>query len=123
MEVREVGSYLNPGKSSFEMALNSQIFVDKSGMIDRTNRLIKTMQRFICVSRPRRFGKSMALDMLAAYYGRETDSRSLFDDLQISKKENYLKNLNQYDVIKINVQEFLSATHTVDDMIKMISVI
>lgn len=123
MEVREVGSYLNPGKSSFEMALNSQIFVDKSGMIDRTNRLIKTMQRFICVSRPRRFGKSMALDMLAAYYGRETDSRSLFDDLQISKKENYLKNLNQYDVIEINVQEFLSATHTVDDMIKMISVI
>ena len=123
MEVREVGSYLNPGKSSFEMALNSQIFVDKSGMIDRTNRLIKTMQRFICVSRPRRFGKSMALDMLAAYYGRETDSHSLFDDLQISKKENYLKNLNQYDVIKINVQEFLSATHTVDDMIKMISVI
>lgn len=118
-----MGSYLNPGKSSFEMALNSQIFVDKSGMIDRTNRLIKTMQRFICVSRPRRFGKSMALDMLAAYYGRETDSRSLFDDLQISKKENYLKNLNQYDVIKINVQEFLSATHTVDDMIKMISVI
>lgn len=116
-----MGSYLNPGKSSFEMALNSQIFVDKSGMIDRTNRLIKTMQRFICVSRPRRFGKSMALDMLAAYYGRETDSSSLFDDLQISKKESYLKNLDQYDVIKINIQEFLSATHTVDDMIKMIS--
>lgn len=116
-----MGSYLNPGKSSFEMALNSQIFVDKSGMIDRTNRLIKTMQRFICVSRPRRFGKSMALDMLAAYYGRETDSSSLFDDLQIGKKESYLKNLNQYDVIKINIQEFLSATNTVDDMIKMIS--
>ena len=85
------------------------------------NRLIKTMQRFICVSRPRRFGKSMALDMFAAYYGRETDSSSLFDDLQISKKESYLKNLDQYDVIKINIQEFLSATHTVDDMIKMIS--
>lgn len=59
--------------------------------------------------------------MFAAYYGRETDSSSLFDDLQISKKESYLKNLDQYDVIKINIQEFLSATHTVDDMIKMIS--
>ena len=116
-----MGSYLNPGKSSFEMALNSQIFVDKSGMIDITNRLIKTMQRFVCVSRPRRFGKSMALDMLAAYYERDAYSSDLFQNLQISKMESYQKHLNQYDVIKINIQEFLSATNTVHDMLEMIS--
>ncbi|WP_455503700.1 AAA family ATPase [Blautia sp.] len=115
-----MGSYLNPGKSSFEMALNSQIFVDKSGMIDITNRLIKTMQRFVCVSRPRRFGKSMALDMLAAYYERDACSSELFQHLKISEKESYLKHLNQYDVVKINIQEFLSATHTVNDMLDMI---
>ena len=62
-----MGSYLNPGNALFKMAVNSQIFVDKSMLIDVTNRYLNTMQRFICVSRPRRFGKSVAADMLAAY--------------------------------------------------------
>ena len=60
-----MGSYLNSGNALFKMAVNSQIFVDKSMLIDATNRYLNTMQRFICVSRPRRFGKSVAADMLA----------------------------------------------------------
>ena len=116
-----MGSYLNPGSSAFEMALNSEIFVDKSGLINVTNRCIKTMQRFICVSRPRRFGKSMAADMLSAYYDREADSAALFEKLEISGQETYQKHLNQYDVLKINMQEFLSATQTVDEMLDMLS--
>ena len=115
-----MGSYLNPGNALFKMAVNSQIFVDKSMLIDVTNRYLNTMQRFICVSRPRRFGKSVAADMLAAYYDRSTDSSALFEHLKISDQISYEKNLNQYDVIKLNMQEFLSGTQNVDEMLERI---
>ena len=65
-----MGSYLNPGSDLFEMALKSQIFVDKSGLIEKTNRCVRTLQRYICVSRPRRFGKSMGVGMLAGEKAR-----------------------------------------------------
>lgn len=65
-----MGSYLNPGSDLFEMALKSQIFVDKSGLIEKTNRCVRTLQRYICVSRPRRFEKSMGVDMLAGEKAR-----------------------------------------------------
>ena len=112
-----MGGYLNPGSDLFKMAMDSEIFVDKSGLIEKTNRCVRTLQRYICVSRPRRFGKSMALDMLAAYYNRGEKTAELFDQLNISKKESYRKHLNQYDVIRINMQEFLSASKSVDEML------
>lgn len=65
-----MGGYLNPESDLFEMALRSQIFVDKSGLIEKTNRCVRTLQRYICVSRPRRFGKSMGVDMLAGEKAR-----------------------------------------------------
>lgn len=58
-----MGSYLNPGSKGFQESLNSEIYVDKSGLIEKTNAVINTRQKFICVSRPRRFGKSMAADL------------------------------------------------------------
>ena len=72
-----MGIYLNPGAAGFKMSLNSEIFVDKSELLDVTNRYVNTQQRFMCVSRPRRFGKSMAADMLAAYYdcGDDTECK------------------------------------------------
>ena len=70
-----MGHYLNPGTGLFEMSLRSEIYIDKSRLIEQTNRYIKTQQRYLCVSRPRRFGKSMALDMLAAYYDRMEDTQ------------------------------------------------
>lgn len=72
-----MGIYVNPTGRSFELAINSEIFVDKSGLIKETNKCINTLQRYMCVSRPRRFGKSMAMDMLSAYYGRKTDAENL----------------------------------------------
>lgn len=69
-----MGIYLNPGNDNFQIACNSEIYVDKTGMIKHTNRMICTQQRFICISRPRRFGKSIAANMLAAYYGKDCDS-------------------------------------------------
>jgi len=116
-----MGSYLNPGNKGFQESLNSAIYVDKTGFIEKMNTVLNTRQKFVCVSRPRRFGKSMTADMLSAYYGRSEDSADLFDDLIISRTETYRKYLNQYDVVKINMQEFLSATNHMDEMLSMLS--
>ena len=95
------------------MSLNSRIYVDKSSLIAYTNAVIDTAQRFVCVSRPRRFGKSVTAQMLAAYYGREADSGGQFDSLRIAKDNSYQKHLNQYNVIFLNMQHFLSQTQSV----------
>lgn len=116
-----MGSYLNPGCKGFEESLNSEIYIDKTGLIDKTNTLVNTRQKYICISRPRRFGKSMAADMLTAYYDRSVDTASLFDALNIGQTENYKKHLNQYDVLKINMQGFLSSTHSMDEMLEKFS--
>ena len=100
-----MGIYLNPGTIEFQESLNSEIYIDKTGLIDKTNALLRTKQKFICISRPRRFGKSMAADMLAAYYECGEDSEKLFAGLAISRAESFYKHLNQYDVLKINMQE------------------
>ena len=115
-----MGSYLNPGSKGFQESLNSEIYMDKTGLIEKTNAVLNTRQKFLCVSRPRRFGKSMAADMLAAYYDRGEDSSSLFASLKISGAASYHVHLNQYDVIKVNMQEFLSMTHDMDDMLAML---
>ena len=113
-----MGSYLNPSSERFQTSLRSEIYVDKSMLIAQINRKVRTEQKFICVSRPRRFGKSMAAEMLAAYYGSGEDTASLFDGLKIAGDVSYREHLNQYDVIKINMQSFLSGTSTVDAMLE-----
>ena len=115
-----MGSYLNPGNFSFRGSLRSKIYIDKSGLISKTNETLCTEQKYICVSRPRRFGKSMAANMLSAYYDRNENTEGLFQNLAISKDKSYKENLNQYDVIKINMQEFLSMAGTMEDMLGML---
>ncbi len=115
-----MGDYLNPGSERFRTSLRSQIYVDKSLLIAEVNKLVRTEQKYVCVSRPRRFGKSMAADMLLAYYSVGEDTAALFDELKISKAASYREHLNRYDVIKINMQEFLSVTHDVDKMLAML---
>ena len=58
--------------------------------------------------------------MLAAYYDRSENTKELFQNLAISKANSYKENLNQYDVIKINMQEFLSMSETMEDMLEML---
>ncbi len=113
-----MGSYLNPGSKGFRESLNSAIYVDKTALIEKTNAVLDTRQKFLCVSRPRRFGKSMSADMLSAYYDREEDTSALFDRLLAGRAESYKQHLNQYDVLKINMQEFLSMTKNVEDMLE-----
>jgi len=113
-----MGSYLNPGSERFQTGLRSPIYVDKTLLISQINRYVRTEQKYVCVSRPRRFGKSMAADMLSAYYGCGEDTSVLFDNMKIASDESYKEHLNRYDVIKINMQEFLSATHDADEMLQ-----
>lgn len=103
-----MGSYLNPGYDLFEMSVRSKIYVDKSMMIELTNSVLRTDERHICISRPRRFGKSMAANMLTAYYSRGCDSTDLFKNLAISKTEDFEKHLNKYNVLKFDVRGFAS---------------
>ena len=115
-----MGSYLNPGGGLFRACRRSKIYVDKSNLIAKTNEVLGTEQRFVCVSRPRRFGKSMAANMLAAYYSRDENTENLFADLKISSDPDFRTHLNQYDVIQINMQEFLSASESMDEMLSML---
>lgn len=102
-----MGIYLNPGNKSFEKTIRSEIYVDKTELIAFTNKRLNTREQYICVSRPRRFGKSMALEMLAAYYSCGCDSRELFAGFGIARDKDFEKHLNQYDVIYLNMQQFL----------------
>ena len=102
-----MGIYLNPGNKGFWKSIRSEIYVDKTGLIAYTNKYLNTREQFICVSRPRRFGKSMTLEMLAAYYSCGCDSADLFKGFKIEKDETFREHLNRYDVIFLNMQQFL----------------
>lgn len=99
-----MGIYLNPGNQAFRDEIHSEIYVDKTGLIEYTNRVSETSQKYICSSRPRRFGKSYAADMLAAYYSRGCDSSELFASYEIVQSKDYEKYLNQCYVIHIDMQ-------------------
>ena len=102
-----MGVYLNPGNKGFWESIRSEIYVDKTGLIAETNKCINTEQKFLCVSRPRRFGKSMALKMLAAYYSCGCDSEELFAGYAIAGNPTYKEYLNRYEVVFLNMQQFL----------------
>ena len=112
-----MGIYLNPGNDMFAETVRGEIYVDKTGLIEQINAMVKTPQKFICISRPRRFGKSTAAYMLAAYYGKGCDSAELFAPYKIAKSDSFEKNLNQYNVIMLNIQDFLSMAGSVDEML------
>ena len=112
-----MGFYLNPDNDAFQESLASEIYVDKSGLIAETNTVVGTRQKFICISRPRRFGKSMAAEMLTAYYCRTCDSRALFENLKIAQDESFERHLNRYDVLFLNVQEFLSFAGSAENLV------
>ena len=113
-----MGRFLNPDNGAFSEAVNSEIYIDKTRLLEYTNQVINTTSKFICNSRPRRFGKSMTADMLSAYYSRGCDSKELFKNYEISTVSSYEKNLNKYDVIHFDVQwcmmDAKDADHVVD---------
>ena len=101
-----MGIYLNPGHVKFLEAVNSEIYVDKTEMINYLNTVVRTEQKYVSVSRPRRFGKTMAANMLCAYYGKG-DSRGIFETRKIAGCENWDRYLNHFDVIRIVMTDFI----------------
>ncbi len=111
--------YLNTNASckDFQMLCSSRYFVDKSAIIEKINERIKTKNRFLCITRPRRFGKTSVLHMLGAYYGKACPCRELFDSLDISRSRDYLVHLNQYHVISFSLNELPGRGNSYEDYI------
>ena len=116
-----MGRFVNPDNSAFQVALNSKIYMDKTGLLEYTNSVLDTPEAYICNSRPRRFGKSYTANMLAAYYSKGCDSEKMFDGLTIGKSSDFKKHLNKYDVIHIDVQWFLSSCADIKSIISYIT--
>ena len=122
-----MGRYLNPGMESFEKSVNSEIYVDKTGLVGYTNRVMNTVQGYVCVSRPRRFGKSMAANMLTAYYSRGCDSREIFSKFE-SLKSTLLCKAN-FSLILLSISSFAGLAIAIvlvaylDNVISEISII
>ena len=103
-----MGKYVNPDNKAFSIVAGDEFYVDKSGLIEFTNNRIGRMRPLICFSRPRRFGKSIAAHMLAAYYSKGCDSREIFSKLKIAGLPTFEDELNKNTVIYLDMQEFRS---------------
>ena len=104
-EATFMGIYINKGNGLFRQARNSE-YIDKSALIAVVNQTLLTEKRYTCVTRSRRFGKSMAAKMLAAYYDKSCDSHKLFADLQIAQHPTFEEHLNKYPVIYLDLSAF-----------------
>lgn len=112
-----MGIYLNPSNENFKLTLAAPIYVDKTMMIAAVNRFIDQGNHYICVSRPRRFGKTIAGNMLSAYYSKGCDSRELFASFKISADKSFGEKLNQYNVIKIDLNGMWQNTRDKEHLI------
>ena len=101
-----MGTYLNPGNSGFAEILQSD-YVDKTGLISLINSTIGTKKKLTCISRPRRFGKSYAAQMLCAYYDKTCDSHELFNRFRIAQDPTYEKHIGKYDVIYLDMTQLM----------------
>ena len=102
-----IGLYVNPGNLAFRRIAGKN-YVDKTNLIKVMNERVGWKESLLCISRPRRFGKSYAAMMLTAYYDCSCDSHDLFADKRIAESENYEEHINQYNVICLDVSGFIS---------------
>ena len=108
--------YLNPDNTGFKEILSKKIYVDKTMMLSVLNVFIDESNKYICVSRPRRFGKTIATKMMCAYHSKGCDSREIFSKLKISKAKNYEQYLNKLNFIKIDVASEYQNARMKDEM-------
>ena len=101
-----MGRYVNPGCAGFERVLRGR-YVDKTGLVARVSEVLGTPDGLICVSRPRRFGKSFAAESLVAYYSCGCDSRALFEGLEVSRDPSFDEHLNAYNVVRLDMTDIV----------------
>lgn len=97
--------YLNNDNSKFLEQLNNKCYVDKTELIEILNHKVNTRNKYICLTEPRKFGKTYNISMLNAYYSKGCNSKEIFKDLNISNKDSYLKYMNKFNVIWIDMQD------------------
>ena len=114
-----MGIYINRGNMDFQRMLNGE-YVDKTGLIAVVNRTLLSERQFSCVTRCRRFGKSMAAKMLCAYYDDSCDSRSLFSGLDAEKDASFEKHLNKYPVLYVDMTAFITRYKNDDNIVNHI---
>lgn len=115
-----MGLYLNKKNDGFVKALKAKIYVDKSMLIKEVNELIGTNDGFMCITRPRRFGKTLALSMLNAYYSKGCNSRELFANLKISKDPSFNDHLNKHNVIWIDMSRIYTGLNDKKDFVNRV---
>ncbi len=115
-----MGRFVNPDNRAFQAALNSKIYVDKTGLLAYTNSVLNSTDAYICNSRPRRFGKSITANMLTAYYSKACDSHEIFSNLEISKNPDFLEHMNKYDVIHFDLQWFIDPNRNINEIVRYI---
>ena len=114
-----MGIYVNPSEALLKRAVNSRIYVDKSMILHELNHVLNTEDCFVCVARPRRFGKSMAGNMIAAYYGKKANSRPLLEKLKIAQAPEFETYLNAFNVIKIDINGIYSNSSRNEDIVPL----
>ena len=115
-----MGNYLNQDGKKFYEITHSDIYVDKTELLTYTNSVLQTLQKYICISRPRRFGKSITASMIAAYYSRGCDAKELFSPYKIARNLDFDTYRNKYNTLFLNMQEFLSMSGTMEEMLEML---
>ena len=117
-----MGIYLNSNEllENFQDLCNEEYFVDKTEIISALNKRIHTNNKYICITRPRRFGKTSIINMLGAYYTKTIDSSYIFDKLKISKDKSYSKHLNKYNVMNISFNKISDRGNTYKEYMEMI---
>ncbi|MBQ7564687.1 MAG: AAA family ATPase [Lachnospiraceae bacterium] len=108
-----MGTYINPGNQAFAEIAGAS-YVDKTGLLRLINQVISRENKLICVSRPRRFGKSWTAKMMTAYYDCSCDSHNLFDHRNIARTTDYLSFLNRFNVISLDISGFISGIKAVN---------
>ena len=101
-----MGRFLNPGNGGFERIISEDTYVDKTGIIAYLNRWLNKSTRYVCVSRARRFGKTVAARTIRAYYDKSCDSHDLFAPYEIARDPSYEEHINKYDVIGLDLLSF-----------------
>ena len=112
-----MGNYLNQDGKKFYEITHSDIYVDKTELLTYTNSVLQTLQKYICISRPRRFGKSITASMIAAYYSRGCDAKELFSPYKIARNLDFDTYRNKYNTLFLNMQEFLSRTKNIYELL------
>ncbi len=114
-----MGIYVHPNEALLRMSVNSKIYVDKSMILHELNQLLNTEDRFVCVARPRRFGKTLAGNMISAYYSKKANSRPILEKLKIAQDPDFETYLNAFNVIKLDINGFYSNSNHDEDIVPL----